>query len=165
MNTAAQHWNQQQIDAMEAFLTDSLQEDPMNQANQPYANDSHPQAQQYDTGKMDTSTDWRGVYVNTHKNRAEFKYRAAISQNDQGSGKLFWINLGYFHCPLLAAQAYNVAALGIYLGSAKLNRVDISTCPPKEVADFRTKRALRIKIAAMVIEHVKQAGGSLNYVN
>lgn len=147
---------------MAAFFASEAMDDPMNPVDQP--------AGEAETGapaneKLDTRTDYRGVYVNTHKNKDKFKFRAAISQKDQNTGNLFWTNLGYFNCQLVAAMAYNVAALGIYLGKARLNKVNPSECNTGELEEFKRKRALRIQIANVVINSVRASGAELQYVD
>ena len=102
-----------------------------------------------------TATRFRGVYVNTHKNRDKFRYRVAIAQWDDAAKKNFWINLGYFNCINVAATAYNTAALGIFLGGAKINRVTPVDCETGELAAFKELRPLRVAIAGLVMPDSK----------
>lgn len=112
-----------------------------------------------------TRTMYRGVYVNTHKNRQEFRYRVAISQWDDTNKKLFWINLGYFNDLHTAGLAYNVSAFGIFLAKAKVNRVNPAQCDPVELAALKEKREMRFAIAGLVMDSMFKSGTAINYVN
>lgn len=117
------------------------------------------------TEPMSSKTHFRGVYLNTHSNKGSFKYRASISQWDDVAKRLFWINLGYFNCINVAGIAYNTSAFGIFLGSAKVNNVNVQDCDEKELAEFKTKRALRVQIAGLVMQSVANSGKQLSYID
>ena len=115
-------------------------------------------------GKFSSKTKFRGVFLNKPDSTSKKRYRVAIAQQANRNSGTFWLNLGNFDCINVAAQAYNVAALGIFLGAAKLNRVNLSECGQEELAQFKKDRALRISMAGLVMQAVKNAGEELNYL-
>jgi len=104
-----------------------------------------------------------GVYNNTGNNADKFKFRSALRV---GRDKPRWINLGYFNDEIIAAMAYNVAAVNMFGKGAWLNPVDATMVgDTDELARWRKQRGEHIETAKTKIAQLKAEGIEPRYVD
>lgn len=105
-----------------------------------------------------------GVYNNTGTNSDKFAFRSALGVRGKG-GKHRWINLGYFNCEIVAAMAYNVAAINTFGKGAWLNPVSPADADVEEFTAWKAKRAEHIETATAKIKELQGDGVALRYVD
>lgn len=110
------------------------------------------------------TTEFRGVFINTNDNHKDKAYRVAIAQQSNRGGGVFWMTLGFYNDIKTAALHYNVAALGIFLGKAKLNAVNSKECDKEELQGLLKAHTLRVEISRLVANTVKANGEELQYI-
>lgn len=104
-----------------------------------------------------------GVYNNTGNNADKFRFRSALRM---GQGKnARWLNLGYFNCEIVAAMAYNVAAVNTFKKGAFLNPVSPEDADAEELKRWKELRAEHIATATETIQKLKEDGVHLRYVD
>lgn len=104
-----------------------------------------------------------GVYNNTGNNADKFKFRAALRMGKPESPR--WLNLGYFNCEVVAAMAYNVAAINTFGKGAWLNPVKAADANAEELKTWREKRAEHIETASTKLKTLIADGESMRYVD
>ena len=107
---------------------------------------------------------YMGVYHNTGNNSEQFKYRAALRL---GSGaKAHWMPLGYFNDIVVAAVAYNVAAVNKFGAKAFLNKVQIADATNQEERQrWENLRSSHIATAKTAIADIQARGGIMQFVD
>lgn len=104
-----------------------------------------------------------GVYTNTGNNKDAFQFRAALSMGQ--ADKKRWMNLGYYNCEIVAAMAYNTAAINTFGAGAWLNPVNKDDANAEELQRFHTVRAGHIATASAKIKTLLAEGVNLQYVD